>query len=58
MGDQCDNQSDVQPDVQPQVANDGCAQRATVYTHSGRRVKIPERLDDVELHVLGCRLTY
>ena len=43
--DQCDNQSDVQPDIQPQVANDGCAQRATVYTRSGRRVKIPERLN-------------
>ena len=43
--DQCDDQSDVQPDIQPQVANDGCAQRATVYTRSGRRVKIPERLN-------------
>ena len=43
--DQCDDQSDVQPDIQPQVANDGCAQRATVYTRSGRRIKIPERLN-------------
>ena len=43
--DQCDNLSDVQPDVQPQVANDGCAQRATVYTRSGCCVKIPERLN-------------